>query len=69
MTKSTNKIVAKANKVEAKVKRAPSAYNTFMKTEITKVKKANPTLDHKDAFKVAAGNWKTSKENPLNKKK
>lgn len=51
-----------------KTKRAPSAYNVFMKSEIAKVKKANPSLDHKEAFKSAAGNWKTSKENPANKK-
>ena len=61
---------AKAAKSEGtKAKRAPSAYNTFMKSEIAKVKKANPSLDHKEAFKVAAGNWKTSSENPANKKK
>jgi hypothetical protein len=34
---------------------------------VAKVKKANAGLDHKEAFKVAAGNWKTSKENPVNK--
>ena len=39
-----------------KEKRAASPYNNFMKTELTKVKKANPSLDHKEAFKVAAGN-------------
>ena len=50
---------------EAKAKRAPSAYNVFMKSEIAKVKKANPTFDHKEAFKTAAGNWKNS---PANKK-
>jgi YABBY protein len=32
-----------------------------MKSEIAKVKKANPTIDHKEAFKKAAGNWKTAK--------
>ena len=47
---------------EAKVKRAPSAYNTFMKEEIAKVKKANPSLDHKEAFKKAASNWKSAKK-------
>jgi hypothetical protein len=28
-----------------------------MKTELPKVKQANPEINHKDAFKVAAGNW------------
>lgn len=41
-----------------------SAYNVFMKTELAKVKAANPKLDHKEAFKVAAGNWKNSPQNP-----
>ncbi|KAJ3073596.1 hypothetical protein HDU98_001191 [Podochytrium sp. JEL0797] len=57
----------KAEKGE-KVPRKPSAYNLFMKTELPKVKVADPTLTHKDAFKVAAGNWKTAAENPANKK-
>lgn len=39
-----------------KEKRAASPYNVFMKNELAKVKKANPSLNHKDAFKVAAQN-------------
>ena len=39
-----------------KEKRAPSAYNTFMKTEVDKVKKANPSLKPAEAFKAAALN-------------
>ena len=35
-----------------------SAYNIFMKTEIPKVKKANPNMNHKQAFKNAASNYK-----------
>lgn len=41
---------------EPKEKRAPSPYNLFMQTELPKVKKANPSLSHKEAFKVAAQN-------------
>lgn len=41
-----------------------SAYNQFMKTELGKVKAANPKLDHKEAFKAAAANWKHSSQNP-----
>jgi len=44
-----------------KAKRAPSAYNLFMKSEISRVKKAFPSLDHPAAFKKAAGNWKSAK--------
>ena len=53
---------------EEKAPRAPSAYNIFMKSEIAKVKKANPNLEHKEAFKKAAEGWATSKDNPKNKK-
>ncbi|CAO3665553.1 hypothetical protein CU097_014520 [Rhizopus azygosporus] len=45
-----------------------SPYNNFMKTELAKVKKENPDIAHKDAFKKAAENWKNAKENPKNKK-
>jgi len=44
--------------------REPSPYNRFMKDEIARVKETQPKLDHKEAFKVSAANWKTSKENP-----
>ena len=37
-------------------KRSSSPYNLFMKEELPRVKKANPSLNHKDAFKVAAQN-------------
>ena len=66
--KKAPKSPAKAGKGKAakaeKVKRPPSAYNLFMKTELAKVKKANPELDHKAAFTAAAGNWKNSSQNP-----
>ena len=68
---SPAKPAGKAKKVkstEPKEKRPPSAYNLFMKSELAKVKKAQPTLDHKQAFTAAANNWKNSKENPANKK-
>lgn len=54
--------------VDTKEKRAASPYNIFIKSEVPKVKKANPSLSHKDAFKVAAQNWAHSNENPKNKK-
>lgn len=41
----------------------PSKYNEFMKTEIVNVKKANPSLTHKEAFSQAAANWSKNKEN------
>ncbi len=54
---------AKSPKAD-KVKREPSAYNLFMRSELAKVKKAQPTLNHKEAFTAAAGNWKNSSANP-----
>lgn len=45
-----------------KEKRAPSAYNTFMKTEVEKVKKANPSLKPAEAFKAAALNVRKLKK-------
>lgn len=46
----------------SKTKRAPSAYNKFMSTEIKKVKRLNPNLTHKQAFKQAANNWTKAKK-------
>ncbi|KAK9766859.1 hypothetical protein K7432_003755 [Basidiobolus ranarum] len=45
-----------------------SPYNKFMKTELPKVKAEDPSIAHKDAFKVVAGRWKNAPENPANKK-
>ncbi len=41
----------------SRAKRAPSAYNLFMKTEVPKVKKKNPNMSHTDAFTAAAKRW------------
>lgn len=45
-----------------KVPRAPSAYNLFMKSELAKIKKANPKMEHKEAFTKAAKNWSANKK-------
>ncbi|CAG8530500.1 15377_t:CDS:2 [Cetraspora pellucida] len=44
-------------------------YNRFMKSELGKIKTENPTLNHKEAFKMAAQRWKDSAENPKNQTK
>jgi hypothetical protein len=36
---------------------APGAYNNFMREELVRLKTADPTLGHKEAFKQAAANW------------
>ncbi|CAG8748100.1 11620_t:CDS:1, partial [Cetraspora pellucida] len=43
-----------------------SPYNAFMKTNLPIIKKNNPELDHKDAFKLVASMWKDSINNPKN---
>lgn len=61
--KTTKKKGKKAGGASGKKeKRAPSKYNLFMATEIPKVKRANPKLDHKQAFAAAAKNWRTHKK-------
>ena len=45
-----------------KQKRKPSAYNLYMKEALPRVKAENPTLTHNEAFKLAAGQFKTHKE-------
>lgn len=43
-----------ATKGIQKPKRKPSTYNIFMKKAIAQIKESNPTLIHKDIFKMAA---------------
>ena len=43
----------------AKTKRKLSKFNIFMKSEIKRVKKMQPNVSHKQAFKLAAQNWKS----------
>ncbi|URE41666.1 YABBY protein [Musa troglodytarum] len=38
-------------------RRAPSAYNRFIKEEIRRLKAKNPNISHKEAFSTAAKNW------------
>ncbi|KDN46992.1 hypothetical protein K437DRAFT_256012 [Tilletiaria anomala UBC 951] len=41
-----------------------SAYNKYMKDALADIKKKNPQLDHKEAFKEAAKQWKHHPSNP-----
>ena len=54
---------------EAKSKKGASPYNEFMKTELAKLKKADPKLTHKYAPSVvtplAFGAWPRSLENKI----
>jgi hypothetical protein len=50
------------------VKRAPSAYNKYMKKELAKLKKAHPRMNHQARFKKAAKSWKGAKKKKGGKK-
>ena len=56
------KAVKSGKKVAKKVKRAPSAYNMYMKKKLNKLKKAHPKTSHAVLFKRAAKSWKRSPE-------
>lgn len=50
----------KNKKYKSHKMKKPSAYNIFMRRELKEVIAANPLLDHREAFKIAAGNWMRS---------
>lgn len=47
---------------KAKGAKKPTAYNLFMKKEIQRVKKFDPKIEHREAFKQAANNWSKNKK-------
>jgi len=50
-----------------KKSRKLSPFNIFMKAELKRVKKAHPNMDHRQAFKMAAKNWKGSSKSASSK--
>ncbi|KAI8324092.1 hypothetical protein GQ54DRAFT_251523, partial [Martensiomyces pterosporus] len=48
-------------------KASSSPYNVFFQRELKRIKQENPSISHKEAFKQAGLNWRTSPENPKNK--
>ena len=58
--KKAGKAVVK--KTVAKAKRAPSAYNRYMKKQLGILKKKHPKTSHTVLFKRAAKSWKRSPE-------
>jgi hypothetical protein len=63
--KAGKAVVQKAVK---KAKRAPSAYNRYMKKELARLKRAHPRMTHQARFKKAAKSWKSSKKKKGGKK-
>tara|TARA_Y100000746_G_C15095816_1_gene282158 strand:+ start:232 stop:399 length:168 start_codon:yes stop_codon:yes gene_type:complete len=51
----------KASKAEP-VKRAPTAYQIFMKEEMARLKAVDPDQVHKERFSTAAKNWSANKK-------
>ena len=51
-----------SKKIAKKVKRAPSAYNQYMKKQLAILKKKHPKTSHTVLFKRAAKSWKRSDE-------
>ena len=58
--KKAGKAVVK--KAVSKAKRAPSAYNKYMKKELARLKRAHPRMTHQARFKKAAKSWKGKKK-------
>lgn len=56
------KAAKSGKKVAAKVKRAPSAYNKYMKKQLAILKKKHPKTSHTALFKKVAKSWKRSPE-------
>ena len=67
-TKQEARVIAKqagkkaVKKAVKTVKRAPSAYNKYMKKELARLKKAHPRMNHQARFKKAAKSWKSAKK-------
>jgi hypothetical protein len=58
--KRAGKAVVK--KVVKKAKRAPSAYNKYMKKKLAQLRKKHPKTPHATLFKRAAKSWSSSTE-------
>ena len=56
------KAATSSKKIAKKVKRAPSAYNQYMKKQLGILKKKHPKTSHTVLFKRAAKSWKRSPE-------
>ena len=56
------KAATSSKTIAKKVKRAPSAYNQYMKKQLAILKKKHPKTSHTVLFKRAAKSWKRSDE-------
>ncbi len=60
-SKSVKSVERKSVKKGGK-KRKPSAYNLYMKNNLSSYKKDNPTATHQEAFKAIAKKWSDDKK-------
>jgi hypothetical protein len=62
--KELDKILEKSykNNGEPAKKKAPTAYNTYVKTKMAELKAENPNINAKDLMKLAAGSWTEAKK-------
>lgn len=65
--KELDKILEKSYKkngepAKKKVPKAPTAYNTYIKTKIAELKAENSNINPKDLMKLAAGSWSEAKK-------
>ena len=51
----------KSQPVKKKEKRKPSSYNLFIGDAVKKIKKENPDIVYKEAFKLAVEMWNEQK--------
>jgi len=58
----------KRQRVVKKKKKALSPYNKYMKKEILRLKKKHADETHQNIFTMAAHNWATAPQNPVNAK-
>jgi ribonuclease HI len=61
-----DKLAKKGAAINMNEQKKLSPYNSFMKFNLPIIKKNNPELDHKTAFKLVASMWKDSINNPKN---
>ncbi|KIP05429.1 hypothetical protein PHLGIDRAFT_36458 [Phlebiopsis gigantea 11061_1 CR5-6] len=60
----TRKATKAATAKPTKAKRAPSAYNLWMKDNLKLYKEKNPGTAQKDAMKAVGAMWRDAPENP-----
>jgi hypothetical protein len=61
LSDSAKTTVRKAKPVAKRIKRAPSAYNNFMKRELKRLKKKHPRTSQPQLMKKAARSWRAKK--------